>query len=102
VVRAVTGLHPRSAAISVWVRSPSAQASTILHRNVSACDELCRCAPAPQVLAFIAWSANGSDQTHLQPAAKQSADPWHDHPGHDWDGDGGGDAESGDEDEAFE
>ncbi len=38
----VTGLQPNTAAICACVRSPSAQASTILQRSASACDELWR------------------------------------------------------------
>jgi hypothetical protein len=33
----------------------------------------------------------------VQPAVQESGDSWHDEPGHDRDGDGGGDGESGDE-----
>ena len=46
----VTGLQPSSAAISAWVRSPSAQASTIRQRNANACDERCRRAQRCSVL----------------------------------------------------
>jgi hypothetical protein len=46
----VTGLQPSSAAISAWIRVPSAHANTIRHRNAKACDELCRRAQRCSVL----------------------------------------------------